>query len=578
MILRRSEQQAAADPVTQTYERIEQMLMQNIIRHVKNYDQLIDSDEWLMQKLAEIGKLNKENISIISKAAKGNRKSIENMCYEIADLVMSRIEPGFKDYERMLAVEEDEYVPPVSKSKNVKKAVKTVCNQAWDTMNKTNTNMLYMAQDAFRNLVQGIVDKADEIKNKQSFIDILDKHATAEAIGAESRGQAIRSVIREFNDKGIPAFVDKRGRQWTPEAYVGMTLRTTANNVSTEAMFARMEDRGFNLIQVSSHSGARPKCAKDQGKIFDKNNGSGEVEDGRGRKIKYYPWRTSSYGEPDGLFGINCGHHGAPFIPGVSSQRYFPTDDLEENAREYKKMQTQRALERDVRKQKRLCSLCDEIGDKEAFEEASVTLKRKEARLADYTKKNGLIRRKDREQVVGFDKRISAEAVGKAQTHYRKWARSIGAEAGPKTLAGYYDLKYNDSKEKGLYNGYVNAVNNGRISPLVGYDKFKEVAAEIEKRFVGTKTADGLEIKGYTAHFVDRVIGQREADSPPAKGVRNGVALDDIQEAITNPKRISNVRKNDEGQRSKAYFGEKCSVTYNPDTNVLIQVQPKRTK
>ena len=412
MMLRRSEQQAAADPVTQTYERMEQMLMQNIIRHVKNYDQLIDSDEWLMQKLAEIGKLNKENISIISKVAKGNRKAIENMCYEVADLVLSRIEPGFKDYERILAVEEDEYVPPVSKSKNVKKAVETVYNQAWDTLNKTNTNMLYMAQDAFRNFVKRIVDKADEIKNKQSFIDILDKHATAEAIGAESRGQAIRSVIREFNDKGIPAFVDKRGRQWTPEAYVGMTLRTTANNVSTEAMFARMEDRGFNLIQVSSHSGARPKCAKDQGKIFDKNNSSGEVEDGRGRKIKYYPWRTSSYGEPDGLFGINCGHHGTPFIPGVSSQRYFPTDDLEENTREYKKMQTQRALERDVRKQKRLCSLYDEVGDKDSFKEASVVLKRKEAHLADYTKKNGLIRRKDREQVVGFDKRISAEAVG----------------------------------------------------------------------------------------------------------------------------------------------------------------------
>lgn len=270
---------------------------------------------------------------------------------------------------------------------------------------KLEVALIAMAQDAFKNLVQGIVEKADEIKNKQSFIDILDKHATAEAIGAESRSQAIRSVIREFNDKGIPAFVDKRGRQWTPEAYVGMTLRTTANNVSTEAMFARMEDRGFSLIQISSHSGASPKCARDQGKIFDRNNGSGEVEDGRGRKIRYYPWRSSSYGEPDGLFGINCGHHGTPFIPGVSSQRYFPTDDLEENAREYKKMQTQRALERDVRKQKRLCSLYDEIGDKESFEEASVTLKRKEARLADYTKKNGLTRRKDREQVAKSFKR-----------------------------------------------------------------------------------------------------------------------------------------------------------------------------
>ena len=58
MIIKRSEQQQAADPVTQAYEDLETQILQNIIQHVKNYGQLIDSDEWLMQKLAEIGKLN----------------------------------------------------------------------------------------------------------------------------------------------------------------------------------------------------------------------------------------------------------------------------------------------------------------------------------------------------------------------------------------------------------------------------------------------------------------------------------------------------------------------------------------
>ena len=62
MMIKRSEQQQAADPVTQAYEDLETQILQNIIRHVKNYGQLIDSDEWLMQKLAEIGKLNQENI------------------------------------------------------------------------------------------------------------------------------------------------------------------------------------------------------------------------------------------------------------------------------------------------------------------------------------------------------------------------------------------------------------------------------------------------------------------------------------------------------------------------------------
>ena len=408
MMIKRSERQQAADPVTKAYEDLETQIMQNIIRHVRNYDQLIDSDEWLLQKLAEIGKLNQENIRLIAKAAGPNQKAVEEMCRDVADLVISRIEPGMSELEREGLVEG---TVPAKKSKNVQKAVDTVFKQARDTLNKCNTNMLYMAQDAYEQLIHGIVDRAQEIANKPAFLDILGQHATAEAVGSESRGQAIHSALRELNEKGIPAFVDRSGRKWTPEAYVSMTLRSTAENVATEAMFARMDDRDMHLIQVSSHAGARPKCARDQGKIFDRRNGSGEVTAGNGRKIRYYPWNSSSYGEPDGLFGINCGHHGTPFLPGISRQRYFPTDDLEENDKLYRKMQAQRGMEREVRKQKRLCTLYDEIGDKESFEQAAVTLKAQEERLAAYTKQNRLVRRKDREQVYGFGRRVSAEAV-----------------------------------------------------------------------------------------------------------------------------------------------------------------------
>lgn len=129
-----------------------------------------------------------------------------------------------------------------------------------------------------------------------------------------------------------------------------------------------------------------------------------------------------------------------------------------------------------------------------------------------------------------------------------------------------------------MYKGYVDAVNKGRISPLVKYDKFKEIANDIEQQFVGTRTADGLEIKGYTAHFVDRVIGQRSADSPSAKGIRKGVTYADIDDALTNPKKIGPVVEHDTGQKSKLYFGRNVAVSYNPDTGKLIQVQPKRTK
>lgn len=403
------ENQQAAEVVDSSYIDLESRLMQNIIQHIKDYNQPIASDEWLLQKLAEIGKLNQENMKLIAEAAGISQTAAERMLQEAADEAAKATDAGFRYLvQQNLAGEAVE----VGKSKTVNQTMKALNAQAKDILNKCNTTMLYKARDAFKGLVNSIVGNAGEIADKQFFLDMLGNHATAITIGAESRQQAVRKCIREFNDKGIPAFVDKAGREWTPEAYINMTMRNTARQTAEEVQTARCKDFGVNLIAIDSHSGARPKCAKDQGKIFDLNNGSGYTEDVKGKKIRYYPWNSSSYGEPDGILGINCGHHKWPFIPGVNVQRYFPTDDLDANNKLYKETQVQRALERDVRKQKRECMLFDELGDKEAFKEASVKLKQKEAKLKTYvSSKKHLHRRKDREQVIGFDKNISAKAI-----------------------------------------------------------------------------------------------------------------------------------------------------------------------
>ena len=48
------ENQRAADVPAGIYQDLEEQLMANIIRHCRNYKQPIDTDKWLMQKLAEI--------------------------------------------------------------------------------------------------------------------------------------------------------------------------------------------------------------------------------------------------------------------------------------------------------------------------------------------------------------------------------------------------------------------------------------------------------------------------------------------------------------------------------------------
>lgn len=385
-------QQEISDPIVWIYTDLENRMMQNIARHLRDYGELIDSDEWQLRKLAEVGKLNKENIRIIAQMSGQNMTAIQRMLEAAYEDVIKTLEPGLSYLARQGIIgAATEY----EKSKAVKQVMRTLKGQAKDTLNLCNTTMLYKARDAFQKLVTDTVNLAH---------DILNRNTAAAITGAESRQQAIRKTIREFSEKGIAAFVDKRGREWTPEAYVSMSMRSTAGNCATEIQMARCDDYGADLIEVDSHSGARPKCARDQGKIFDRSN----------KSTKYPHWNTSSYGEPDGILGINCGHHIYPYIEGVSIRRYFPMDEdeLAANDKLYKEIQTQRSLERDVRKQKRECMLYDELGDQEAFEQAAVKLKAKEARLKAYVDGNDQLHRKrDREQVVGFDRSISSKVV-----------------------------------------------------------------------------------------------------------------------------------------------------------------------
>jgi len=399
--------QRAAEDIDGLYMDLEARLMQNIVRHIQNYDQPIPTDEWLLQKLAEIGRLDRENLRIIGEMAGISNTAAQRMLEEMAEKVTAELEPGFQYLSRQGIVGE---AVTAAKSRNVKQVMKNLHKQAKDTLNLCNTTMLYKAREAYKTLVQRTADLAGDAINRQELLDTLNQNASAAIIGGQSRAQVVRQCIREFNAKGIPAFVDRRGREWTPEAYVNMAMRTTSGSVASQVQMARCEDYGIDLVEVDSHSGARPKCARDQGKIFDRAN----------KSSKYPHWNTSSYGEPDGLLGINCGHRIYPYIEGVSIRRYFPAEDLEENDKLYQQVQVQRGLERAVRKQKRECMLYDELGDKEAFEQAAVKLKGKEAQLKQYVAGNDqLHRRRDREQVVGFDKRISSEAVS-ANKQYQK--------------------------------------------------------------------------------------------------------------------------------------------------------------
>ena len=207
------ENQAAAESVDAVFQDLETLLMQNIIRHCQSYNQPIATDEWLLQMLAQIGQLTQENIQIIAQMTGLSQTAMERMLNETSEKALKEVEPALAYLTR-----EGLAGKPVAlrKSKNVQETMSSMKRQTKSTLNLCNTTMLYKSRDAYKNLVNKVTADASEIANKQSFLDRLNVHATAATIGAESRQQAMRECIKEFVDKGIPAFVDKRGHEWTP--------------------------------------------------------------------------------------------------------------------------------------------------------------------------------------------------------------------------------------------------------------------------------------------------------------------------------------------------------------------------
>lgn len=386
------EQLNLSQPLTDVYTAMETDLMIAIAKQLAEGGEINATSEWRLKKLAEAGALSKETVKIIASYT-GIQSDLLTEAIEGAAMgVADKLEPALQACARDGYILSPEGTPISEGMKNV---VTNFRKQAKTDLNLVNTVMQYKAKSSYTTIVNKIYDDT----KRQELLGVLGKHTLEVASGGTSRQEALRNCIKEFSQKGIPAFVDKRGREWSPEAYINMDIRTTVNNTANAAQDACCDRYGLDLIAISSHMGARPKCAIDQGKLYSRSNRSGIAHDGDGNPIPFYPWSSTSYGQPDGILGINCHHHKYPFADGVNFQRYFPYDQ-EENAARYKEFQKQRAMERRVREVSRHAEMLEAAGDTEGAKAARRQLREKRKAYREYSKEHGLGIHNDRLTVV----------------------------------------------------------------------------------------------------------------------------------------------------------------------------------
>ncbi|MCC2250072.1 phage minor capsid protein [Virgibacillus sp. AGTR] len=358
--------QKLSKPVTDVYLVIEEQILLNIAKRLKKYDSVLNNDieSWQLNALNEIESLNKQNIELLRKHSGKTSEEIMKAIEKAGYGSLLDIEPMLEDGAKRGKLNK---VPPVKESSSLLQVLEGYERQAKNSFNLVNSTML---------------DQSRII-----YLDIINQTTGEVLAGVTTAQQALRKTASKWAEQGVPALIDKKGRQWSTEAYTSMVMRSTSNDVANGMQDTRFNEYGVDLVEISSHAGARPLCEPYQGRIFSRS----------GNSEKYPTLSETSIGHPAGLFGVNCGHVKYPYFEGMK-KTYHPYDQ-ETNDKQYESSQKQRYLERRIRYAKREEMMLNELGDKEGAEIARRKVLDRQANIRNFINETNRTRRYDREQV-----------------------------------------------------------------------------------------------------------------------------------------------------------------------------------
>ena len=313
--------------------------------------------DWRIKKLCQFAQLNNETLRIINRYRARMLSGIDK------DMALNA--------EKFLREIRASLPATLGRELTMTEGMRSIVN-AWSgsAKNQANLAMAKLAESA-----------------GQSYVNAVSKASLSVISGAETHRAALGRAVGEL--QSLTAFVDKAGRHWTPEGYISTVIRSNSARAVNELQFQVADELGTDLVEVSEHAGARPKCFPYQGEILSLH----------GRTPGYKTLAETSYGEPDGLLGINCGHRLIPFVHGVSREAQGLDLTKKENEEVYQESQEQRRLERQIRNAKREQAKWEGYGDDAKAQQWGARVKENQATMREFLDESGRTRRYDREKV-----------------------------------------------------------------------------------------------------------------------------------------------------------------------------------
>lgn len=381
-----------AEPMVDLWAQVEDDIIADISRRLaKNAGTMTETAKWQALKAREMGILQTDIASTVSRITGQSQKETYGLIVQACQKALA--------YDDAIYMKHGLSPIPLAQSAALQDVIMAGCR-------KTNGLM--------RNFTRTLADTASK-----AFENAMDRAWLQVNTGAFSYTEALNRAIRDLSAQGIQKIAYPSGHVDRMDVAARRALITGLNQTTAELQLARMDELQTDLIEVSSHAGARPTHAIWQGQVYQKT--------GRGKYENFYD--ETGYGTGDGLCGWNCYHSFFPYFEGMSHQAFErdPSARLgKSNDQMYEESQRQRALERRIRDSRRACaassSARDAATDPQAkaaleaqFEKDAALLKEREQALDDFCAQTGRTKLVDRVYVPTYNRSVSSKTTWAAR-------------------------------------------------------------------------------------------------------------------------------------------------------------------
>lgn len=407
--------------LAELFEEIERKLIESLKRNLPNHkdwesDLEFDWPAWQAEKVKSLERFRKENEAIMREyretISKETRVLLEEQFHESAGEADKLFENGISE-----SVTDDSF---------------------FDIWDEKLESLIEEMQGKERMAQTAALRTMDDV-----YRQTLMRADTALQTGSVTLQKAIELAAEDFAKQGINCIEYRDGRRVNIADYAYMALKTSNTRAALLGGAKQRMALGIDTVRVSSYGGCSDTCLPWQGNVYIDDVFavfSGEVAGDRGKSRNGIWYMLLSVAVKAGLFHPNCRHTLTAYREGAREPMRFDEEKVREN---YRLEQKQRAMERKIRKWKRMEAAAYDPTVKKAY---GNKIKEAQSELRDFINLHDDVLRRDpwREKTYGTPN-VGREKNPNAEQFERYKAR-LGDKA-PQSLEAFERIKYGDETE-----------------------------------------------------------------------------------------------------------------------------------